>query len=114
MNQEVLQEIEIEGKRYIATSVLAELTGYDSDHIGRLAREGKVENIKREKRWYVLKESLDNYKKQVEETRSILASQSNKVPRRPIAPSKHFRIAEAGQTRAPIPNIGIRGRAIRS
>ncbi|HYU65048.1 MAG TPA: hypothetical protein VEK36_02175, partial [Candidatus Paceibacterota bacterium] len=90
-----LSEVEVEGKRFIATSVLARNFGYDSDHIGRLARQGKVENIRIGKRWFVTRTSLQNHKREAYEQKRLSALQSIKVvrnvspevkelPRRPI------------------------------
>ncbi|MDP2647690.1 MAG: hypothetical protein Q8P35_00380, partial [Candidatus Yanofskybacteria bacterium] len=81
-----VSEVELEGKRFIATSVLAREFGYDSDHIGRLARQGKVENIRLGKRWFVTKVSLESHKRVAYEQKRLTALQTIKTVRNvPIA-----------------------------
>lgn len=56
------QEIDIGGARYIASKVAATRTGYTQDYIGQLARGGHIEAKRVSGMWYILEESLLNYK----------------------------------------------------
>ena len=77
-----LEMMSFGGKTYTATSILAEKLGYDGDHIARLARQGKVDSIKQGKRWYVVLESLEEYRRKAGENKRITASESIKAARR--------------------------------
>ena len=56
------QEIDIGGTRYIASKLAASGTGYTQDYIGQLARGGHIEAKRVSGMWYILEESLANYK----------------------------------------------------
>lgn len=79
-----LEMMSFGGNTYIATSILAEKFGYDGDHIARLARQGKVESIKQGKRWYIARESLEEYRRKADENKRVAASESVKSARRAI------------------------------
>ncbi|HID88608.1 MAG TPA: DNA-binding protein [Anaerolineales bacterium] len=46
---------------WITTKEAAELTGYHAFHIRRLAKEGKIEGIKRGRDWWVKLSSVRKY-----------------------------------------------------
>ncbi|MEK7589302.1 MAG: hypothetical protein AAB479_01570 [Patescibacteria group bacterium] len=70
---------EVGGETYAATSVLAQEFGYDADHIGRLARQGRVRSIREDKRWFVSRGSLEAYKKVTEIQRRVRAFESVQI-----------------------------------
>ena len=81
-NPEDVLELEINGKKYISISLLAKETGYEADHISRLARQGKVDGARQGKRWYVLRESIADYRKKAEEHKRTAALEGIKVLRK--------------------------------
>ncbi|MBI2003482.1 MAG: helix-turn-helix domain-containing protein [Parcubacteria group bacterium] len=89
--------MEKEGKKFIAASLLAEEFGYDQNHIGLLARQGKIEAVKTGKRWFVTRESLSTYKFKIAQERKANALKSIKVPRKPIAPSTVSQITDGNR-----------------
>ncbi|TSC90310.1 MAG: TonB-dependent receptor, partial [Parcubacteria group bacterium Gr01-1014_2] len=62
-------EIEKDGKIYISASLLAVEFGYDRNHIGLLARQGKVRGLKINKRWFIERDSLEQHKAKIESAR---------------------------------------------
>jgi hypothetical protein len=48
-----VDELEIQGKKYISSKRAAELTGYAKDYVGQLARAGKVPGTRVGRAWYV-------------------------------------------------------------
>ncbi|TSC73842.1 MAG: hypothetical protein G01um101444_449 [Parcubacteria group bacterium Gr01-1014_44] len=56
-------EIVLEGKKFVATTILSEEFGYDRNHIALLARTGRVEGVRIAGNWLVSRESLEEYKK---------------------------------------------------
>lgn len=60
------QEIDIGGTRYIASKIAATRTGYTQDYIGQLARGGLIEAKRVSGMWYILEESLRNYKEKAD------------------------------------------------
>ncbi len=79
--------VEQDGRKFLATSLLAKESGYDQDHIGLLARQGKLKSVRTGKKWFVLPESLQEYKTRTEEQKRQNALKSVTNPRRPQAPS---------------------------
>lgn len=55
-------EINLGGTIYISSKHAAEKTGYTQDYIGQLARGGQIEAKRVSGMWYILEESLRNYK----------------------------------------------------
>src|SRR3989344_8328100 len=60
---------------YIPLRILAEKYGYAKDHIGRLARTGRIQAVRCGNRgeWYALEASVVNHKKEISEERFNLA-----------------------------------------
>jgi hypothetical protein len=50
-------------KKFISTAEASELSGYNPDHLARLAREGAVEAIRVGRTWHVERESLESFLK---------------------------------------------------
>jgi hypothetical protein len=48
-----VDELEIQGKKYISSKRASELTGYAKDYVGQLARAGKVPGTRVGRAWYV-------------------------------------------------------------
>ncbi|MDE2079461.1 MAG: hypothetical protein KGI73_03680 [Patescibacteria group bacterium] len=48
-----MDELEIQGKKYISSKRASELTGYAKDYIGQLARSGKIPGHRMGRAWYV-------------------------------------------------------------
>lgn len=48
-----MDELEIQGKKYISSKRASELTGYAKDYVGQLARGGKVAGTRVGRAWYV-------------------------------------------------------------
>lgn len=68
--------------RYIPASQAAPMVGYTADHVGRLARQGKVIAYREGKRWWVDIESLKLFTLQVaaeERARQKRVSESQKL-----------------------------------
>lgn len=61
------QEIDIGGTRYIASKIAATRTGYTQDYIGQLARGGHIEAKRVSGMWYILEDSLRNYKEKADQ-----------------------------------------------
>ncbi|HVS79441.1 MAG TPA: hypothetical protein VHF05_00505 [Candidatus Paceibacterota bacterium] len=56
-------EFFIDNKKYISAKRAAKLTGYATDYIGQLARNGKIDSKMIGRSWFVNEESLLGYKK---------------------------------------------------
>jgi Fic family protein len=52
-------------EKYQPLSALAELSGYSVDYLGWLVRQGRIEAIKRGRRWYSTLEAIQKYKDEV-------------------------------------------------
>lgn len=61
------QEINLGGTIYISSKRAAEITGYTQDYIGQLARGGQIIAQRVSGLWYVVEESLRNYKAKADE-----------------------------------------------
>lgn len=61
------QEINLGGTIYISSKRAAEMTGYTQDYIGQLARGGQIIAQRVSGLWYVVEESLRNYKSKADE-----------------------------------------------
>ncbi len=53
-----MDELEIQGKKYISSKRASELTGYAKDYIGQMARSGKIPGMRMGRAWYVEKAVL--------------------------------------------------------
>lgn len=53
-----MDELEIQGKKYISSKRASQLTGYAKDYIGQLARGGKLPGTRVGRAWYVDEEAL--------------------------------------------------------
>lgn len=65
------QEINLGGTIYISSKRAAEITGYTQDYIGQLARGGSITAQRVSGLWYVVEESLRNYKAKADEFKPI-------------------------------------------
>ena len=61
------QEIDLGGTIYVSSKRAAEITGYTQDYIGQLARAGSITAQRVSGLWYVVEESLRNYKSKADE-----------------------------------------------
>jgi hypothetical protein len=61
------QEINLGGTIYISSKKAAEITGYTQDYIGQLARGGQIVAQRVSGLWYIVEESLRNYKQKADE-----------------------------------------------
>ena len=61
------QDIDLGGTIYISSKRAAEITGYTQDYIGQLARGGSIAAQRVSGLWYVVEESLKNYKTKADE-----------------------------------------------
>ena len=53
-----MDELEIQGQKYISSKRAAKLTGYAPDYVGQLARGGKVDATRVGRSWYVSESSI--------------------------------------------------------
>ena len=53
-----MDELVVDGKKYINSRMASQLTGYAKDYIGQLVRQGKVEARRVGRAWFVLEEAL--------------------------------------------------------
>lgn len=53
-----MEELEIQGKKYISSKRASEITGYAKDYVGQLARGGKVPAQRVGRSWYVDEEEI--------------------------------------------------------
>lgn len=56
-----MDEITIEGKRYISSKRAAEVTGYTKDYVGQLARSNKILATRVGRAWYVGEEAIKQH-----------------------------------------------------
>lgn len=61
------QEINLGGTTYISSKRAAEKTGYTQDYIGQLARAGSISAQRVSGLWYVVEDSLRDYKSKADE-----------------------------------------------
>ncbi len=57
-----MEEIIIEGKKYIPSKQAAKLTGYAKDYVGQLCREGRVPARLVGRSWYVLESAIKDHR----------------------------------------------------
>jgi hypothetical protein len=53
-----MDELEIQGKKYISSKRAAEMTGYAKDYIGQLIRTEKIQGIRFGRAWFVVEEEI--------------------------------------------------------
>ncbi len=53
-----MDELEIQGKKYISSKRAAQLTGYAKDYVGQLARSGKIPGMRMGRAWFVEEAAL--------------------------------------------------------
>lgn len=58
-----MDEIEQNGKKYVYFQVAAQLTGYESGYLRKLARTGKIDAVRVGTAWMINLESLDEYQR---------------------------------------------------
>ncbi len=57
-----MNEITLEGKKYLSSKKAAEITGYSKDYVGQLCREGRVKARLVGRNWYVLEDSIHEHR----------------------------------------------------
>jgi|CXWL01.1.fsa_nt_gi hypothetical protein len=57
-----MNELIIDGKRYLSSKAAAEITGYAKDYVGQLCREGHVEAKMVGRSWYVLETAIQAHR----------------------------------------------------
>ena len=57
-----MKELTLNGKAYLATKRAAEITGYTTDYVGQLARQGKIDAQLVGRNWYLSEESITKHK----------------------------------------------------
>jgi hypothetical protein len=57
-----MDEILIEGKKYVSSKQAAKMTGYAKDYIGQLCREGRVPARLVGRSWYVLESAIQDHR----------------------------------------------------
>ena len=57
-----MKELTLNGKTYLATKRAAEITGYTTDYVGQLARQGKIDAQLVGRNWYISEESITKHK----------------------------------------------------
>lgn len=75
------QEINLGGTIYVSSKRAAEMTGYTQDYIGQLARAGNITAQRVSGLWYVVEESLRNYKAKADEFKPTPPSPHTRVER---------------------------------
>lgn len=67
-------ELYFEGKKYISAKRVSEISGYNSDYIGQLCRNGKVEARRVGRSWFISESSILEHKKNAsEKTRGTIS-----------------------------------------
>lgn len=56
-----MDELDLQGKKYISSKRAAEITGYAKDYVGQLARGGKVPATRVGRAWYVERDSIKRH-----------------------------------------------------
>lgn len=64
-----MNEILIEGKKYLSSKQAAKITGYAKDYIGQLCREGRVKARLVGRSWYVLESAIHEHRFGTKEVR---------------------------------------------
>ena len=82
-----MNELEIQGKKYISSKRASELTGYAKDYIGQLARAGKIPGTRVGMAWYVEEGALLSHTNSDSEALNPLSVVSPLQPRAVISPA---------------------------
>lgn len=56
----------IEGMEYVSVEEAAQITGYNPEYIRRLIRHKVIKAVKKSRVWWIERESLEAYKKQMD------------------------------------------------
>lgn len=85
-----MDELDLQGKKYISSKRAAEITGYAKDYVGQLARGGKVPATRVGRAWYVELESIKRHAG-VEEVQQVQGNPSRTlslttIPRESLTP----------------------------
>ncbi|MFQ5541060.1 MAG: hypothetical protein ACE5F4_02340 [Candidatus Paceibacteria bacterium] len=56
-----MEELDIQGKKYISSKRAAEVTGYAKDYVGQLARSGKIPATRVGRAWYVDEDTIKRH-----------------------------------------------------
>ncbi len=83
-----MNELEIQGKKYISSKRAAELTGYAKDYVGQLARAGKVPGTRVGRAWYVEESALLLHARSDADQRAESASEAGKPIVSPLQPRR--------------------------
>ena len=57
------------GKIYFPISLIAKEFSYAADHVARLARQKKIDAVREDKRWFIVRESLVAYREQARQNK---------------------------------------------
>jgi hypothetical protein len=68
--------IEFEGSTYISASRASEITGYNQDYVGQLARAGKIPSRQIGNRWYVDPSAIQQHKREKDELLAKVQAES--------------------------------------
>ena len=68
--------VEFEGNTYISASRVSDITGYNQDYVGQLARSGKIPSHQVGNRWYIDLEAISRHKKEKDELLAKVQSES--------------------------------------
>ena len=75
--------VSFDGKEYISASRASQITGYNQDYIGQLARSGKVISRQAGNRWYIESQALLNHKKEKDALLAEVQKGSVGLPTKP-------------------------------
>jgi hypothetical protein len=83
-----MEELTLDGKKYVSSKRAAEITGYAKDYIGQMCREGRVEARQVGRAWYVLESALRHHRfgKAKEETKTKVVEVQKEVEIKEIKP----------------------------
>ena len=87
-----VDELEIQGKKYISSKRASELTGYAKDYVGQLARAGKIPGTRVGRAWYVEEATILAHANSEKTEQAIILEEPRAVisplqPRRVISPA---------------------------
>lgn len=57
-----MKELTLDGKKFLSTKRAAEITGYTTDYVGQLARQGKIDAQLVGRNWYIGEDSITTHK----------------------------------------------------
>ena len=85
-----------DGKEYISAARAAEITGYNKDYIGQLAREGVVLSRRITNRWYVERTGIVSHKKQKDALLGAVQAEAVGISRPSVNETMHSETLESG------------------